>query len=185
MTFLTVIARRVDEPSPGRPSWVAQAPSRRDRSPRSRIRLGLSLFLAWVFCVGTAWAAMSEPAAADPPWLSAARADLKAQRFEQVVAALRAANATEQAEWHNLLGYALRKKSPPDLAAAETHYKRALEIDPKHRQALEYYGELFLMKGDLAGAEGMLKRLDRVCFFGCEELRDLKEAISRFKSGRK
>jgi Flp pilus assembly protein TadD len=99
-----------------------------------------------------------------------------------MVASLRSANAVESAEWHNLLGYALRKKTPPDLAAAEVHYKRALEIEPKHRLALEYYGELFLMKGDLAGAEAMLARLDKACFFGCEELRDLKAAIARHKA---
>lgn len=127
-------------------------------------------------------AAMGDPSPNDPPWLATARADLKAERFEQVVATLRAANAVESAEWHNLLGYALRKRSPPDLGGAEIHYKRALEIEPKHRLALEYYGELFLMKGDLAGAEAMLARLDKACFFGCEELRDLKAAIARFKS---
>lgn len=129
-----------------------------------------------------AHAAMGDSSANDPPWMSGARADIKAQRFEQAVGALRSANATSSAEWHNLLGYALRKKTPPDLEGAETHYKRALEIDPKHRQALEYYGELFLMKGDLAGAEGMLSRLDKVCVFSCEEFRDLKSAIARFKA---
>ena len=125
---------------------------------------------------------MGDPSPSDPPWLTAARADLKAQKFDQMVTALRVANAAESADWHNLLGYALRKKTPPDLGAAEVHYKRALEIDPKHRQALEYYGELFLMKGDLAGAEGMLGRLDKVCVFSCEEFRDLKAAIARFKA---
>ena len=144
--------------------------------------LALVLALAAVMVAGPAVAAMGDPSPNDPPWLAAARADLKAQRFDEVVAALRAANATASAEWHNLLGYALRKKTPADLAGAETHYKRALEIDPKHRQALEYYGELFLMKGDLAGAESMLARLDKACFFGCEELRDLKAAIAKHKA---
>lgn len=146
--------------------------------PVAALVLGLALALT----ARVGHTAMSDPAPNDPPWLTAARADLKAQRFEEVVGALRAANAVQSAEWHNLLGYALRKKSPPDLAAAETHYKRALDIDPKHRQALEYYGELFLMKGDLAGAEAMLARLDKVCFFGCEEFRDLKAAMARFKA---
>jgi hypothetical protein len=68
------------------------------------------------------------------------------------------------------------------LAAAERFYLAALKIDPKHRGALEYYGELLLMKNDLAGAELMLTRLDKACVFSCEEFRDLKEAISRFKS---
>jgi len=151
---------------------------------RQRLVLLVASWLALVLLVaaGSARSAMSDAAPGDPPWLAAARADLKAQRFDQAVGALRAANAVESAEWHNLLGYALRKKTPPDLAGAETHYKRALEIEPKHRQALEYYGELFLMKDDLAGAETMLARLDKACLFSCEELRDLKASIARHKA---
>lgn len=151
---------------------------------RQRMLLLVASWLALVLlaAAGPARSAMGDAAPSDPPWLAAARADLKAQRFDQAVGALRAANAVESAEWHNLLGYALRKKAPPDLAGAETHYKRALEIEPKHRQALEYYGELFLMKHDLAGAETMLARLDKACLFGCEELRDLKAAIARYKA---
>jgi Flp pilus assembly protein TadD len=151
----------------------------------ARAWLGLRWTLTSLFLLLAALpsqAAMSDPSPNDPPWLTAARADLKAQRFDQVVSTLRAANATDSAEWHNLLGYALRKRMPPDLVAAEVHYKRALEIDPKHRHAMEYYGELFLMKGDLTGAEAMLARLDKACFFGCEEFRDLKAAIARFKA---
>lgn len=163
------------------------SPHRSSRGPRLAWQWVMQLIgaalLLWL--AAPAMAAMSDPDPGDPPWLAQARQELKAQRFEQAATGLRAANAVESAEWHNLLGYALRKKNPPDLAAAETHYKRALEIDPKHRHAMEYYGELFLMKGDLAGAEAMLKRLDRACFFGCEELRDLKKAIDRYKAGRK
>jgi len=147
-----------------------------------RTGLALALLVLALLAAAPSRAAMGDPSPNDPPWLTAARADLKAQRFEQMAAALRTANAVESAEWHNLLGYALRKKSPPDLAEAEVHYKRALEIDPRHRLALEYYGELFLMKGDLTGAEAMLARLDKACRFGCEEYRDLKAAVARFKA---
>lgn len=149
---------------------------------RVRRRSALALALA---AAGPVFAAMGESSVSDPPWLQAARKDLEARRYEQAAAGLKAANATDSAEWHNLMGFALRKKDAPDLAAAETHYKRALEINPKHRQAMEYYGELFLMKGELAGAEAMLARLDKTCFFGCEELRDLKAAVARFKAGKK
>jgi hypothetical protein len=93
-----------------------------------------------------------------------------------------AANEPNSADWNNLLGYAQRKKSPPDLNAAERYYQAALKIDPKHKGALEYYGELFLMKNDLPGAEQMLARLDKACFFSCEEYRDLKEEIAKYKA---
>jgi hypothetical protein len=81
-----------------------------------------------------------------------------------------------------LLAYSLRKKQPPDLVGAEKYYQAALKIDPDHRGALEYYGELKLMNKDLPGAESLLARLDKACFFGCEEYTDLKEAIQKYKS---
>lgn len=80
------------------------------------------------------------------------------------------------------MGYSLRKKTPPNLFEAEKHYQSALVKEPKHRGALEYYGELLLLKNDLAGAEMMLSRLDKACTFGCEEYRDLKKSIAQFKS---
>ena len=177
------MTKRHDIPaSIGGAPLAGQRPSRTGEGTWLRRCWALALAVLGLWMAGPGHAAMGDPSPNDPPWLAAARADLKAQRFEQMAEALRAANATSSADWHNLLGYALRKKTPPDLAAAEVHYKRALEIDPKHRLALEYYGELFLMKGDLAGAESMLARLDKACFFGCEELRDLKAAIARFKA---
>ncbi len=50
------------------------------------------------------------------------------------------------AEWNNLMGYSFRKKNIPNLAESEKYYQVALEIDPKHKDALEYYGELLLIK---------------------------------------
>ena len=36
-----------------------------------------------------------------------------------------------------------------DLKNSAVHYKKALEINPKHLGALEYQGELFLTVGNL------------------------------------
>ena len=80
------------------------------------------------------------------------------------------------------MGYSLRKAATPDLNAAERFYNEALRIDPKHRGALEYSGELYLMKGDLAKAEQRLAALDKACFMPCEELDDLKKAVQSFKA---
>jgi hypothetical protein len=54
-------------------------------------------------------------------------------------------------------------------------------LDTSHRGALEYYGELLLLKNDLAGAEKLLARLDKACKFGCEEFQDLKKSIQQYK----
>ena len=76
----------------------------------------------------------------------------------------------------------LRKGSPPDLDGADRHYREALRIAPAHRGALEYSGELALMKGDLPQAEQRLAALDKACTFGCEEYTDLKQAVQRYKA---
>lgn len=57
------------------------------------------------------------------------------------------------------MGYSLRKKAAPNLPEAEKIYLSALSLDANHRGALEYYGELLLLKNDLAGAEKMLFRV--------------------------
>jgi tetratricopeptide (TPR) repeat protein len=66
------------------------------------------------------------------------------------------------------------------------YYQKALAIDPEHRQALEYLGELYLQTDRLTEAEQTLERLSDVCgFFGCSEKNDLKAAIEFYKAGNK
>ena len=131
----------------------------------------------WVVSV----AADTAPAKSDPAWLTDARASIKSNNYEQALKQLQSANEVNSAEWNNLMGYSLRKKQPPDLAASEKYYQAALKIDPSHRSAMEYYGELLLMKRDLPGAEAMLARLDKACLFGCEEYSDLKASIAKYQ----
>ena len=142
----------------------------------------LPVVLLLLSMAGQSQGADSAPMKSDPAWLAEVRASIKADNYDQAMKQLQAANDTGSADWNNLLGYALRKKQPPDLAGAEIYYEAALKIDPKHRGALEYYGELKLMKNDLPGAEALLVRLDKACTFGCEEYTDLKQAVQKFKS---
>jgi len=125
-----------------------------------------------------------EPAAAhtsaDP--LARAREAIAAQRWPAAVSELRRGGLTGSADWNNLMGFALRKQARPDLDGAQRHYDAALRIDPNHQGALEYAGELDLMRGRLADAEQKLERLARLCSSPCEPLDDLRKAIVRFKS---
>jgi len=146
-------------------------------------RLAITVF-SIMFSLG-AIAADTTPSESAPSWQADAQKEIKANNYDAAIKTLLAANQPNSADWNNLLGYAQRKKTPPDLVAAERYYQAALKIDPKHRGALEYYGELFLMKNDLAGAEQMLTRLDKICLFSCEEYRDLKEAIAKYKTKNK
>lgn len=73
------------------------------------------------------------------------------------------------------LGFANRKLRRFDVA--EQHYRQALAIEPDHRAATEYYGELMVERGDREGAKVMLARLERNCAFGCAEADELRRWI--------
>lgn len=80
----------------------------------------------------------------------------------------------------NLLGYSHRKLGNKDKALG--YYTQALEIDPKHKGANEYLGELYLMMKDLPKAEERLAVLGSACAMKCDEYAELKAAIDAFKA---
>jgi len=122
------------------------------------------------------------PAAAAADKLAPARALIAEGRWRDAIGALKEVGDTGSADWNNLMGYSHRKAKVPDFAAAEGYYNAALRIDPKHRGALEYSGELYLMLGDLPKAEERLATLDKACTFGCGELKDLRAAVASYKA---
>ena len=73
------------------------------------------------------------------------------------------------------LGFANRKLK--NYALAERYYREALAVAPHHRGATEYYGELMVERGDLAGAKVKLAMLDTICTFGCFEAEELRRWI--------
>ncbi len=95
--------------------------------------------------------------------------------FERV-----ASREPNNADAQNYLGYAWRKSG--NLELAFKHYNEALRLDPRHRGAHEYIGEAYLMMNNLPKAEEHLARLDKLCFFPCEEYSDLKKAVEDYKS---
>ena len=118
--------------------------------------------------------------AQDPSYAQAVKA-IEAGQFKTAIPLLEGVVARDErnADAYNWLGYAVRKDG--DAARAIPIYQKALAIDPKHRGAHEYIGEAYLMLGDLASAKQHLARLDSLCFFSCEEYRDLKKAIESFE----
>ena len=146
------------------------------------VSLALSLCMAGsaALAADTPEPAPQPTALADP--LAAARGHIAAQRWTAAIDALRSVDARGDADWNNLMGYALRKQAPPDLEGAQRHYDAALKINPRHQGALEYSGELALMKGDLPTAEMRLAALALLCRSPCEPLDDLKKAVARYKA---
>ena len=62
------------------------------------------------------------------------------------------------------------------------HYKRSIELNPRHRGAHEYIGEAYLMVDDLASAEKHLAALRDICLLPCDELGDLEKAIAQYRA---
>lgn len=86
----------------------------------------------------------------------------------------------ESADLQNYLGYSYRNMKQFDAAFA--HYKRSIELNPRHRGAHEYIGEAYLMVGDLAGAERHLAALREICLLPCEELKDLERHVGEYQA---
>jgi opacity protein-like surface antigen len=114
--------------------------------------------------------------------LSAARAQIALKNWPGALAELQKVNDVGNADWNNLMGYSTRKSATPDYAAAEKFYNEALRINPQHRGALEYSGELYLITNDLAKAEARLTALDKACTLPCEEYTELKKSVARYKA---
>ena len=86
----------------------------------------------------------------------------------------------DNADAWNWLGFASRKIE--DFATSEDAYDAALTIDPNHKGALEYQGELRLMQGNLAAAEINLAKLKVLCQSGSEEYNDLEQDVQAYKT---
>lgn len=141
-------------------------------------------------------AAIASPAAAVAPnrnllFASEAKGDalyldavglINEHRYEDAIVALKAAQASfgPHPDILTYLGFANRKLKRFDVA--ESYYLAALAVAPNHRGATEYYGELMVERGDLAGARMKLAVLDAQCRFGCAEAEELRLWIAAGRS---
>ena len=89
----------------------------------------------------------------------------------------------DSADLHNYLGFSYRNLKQMDLALQ--HYKRSIELNPRHRGAHEYIGEAYLMLNDLPNAEKHLAALRGICLLPCEELTDLEKAVTEYRARQK
>lgn len=104
------------------------------------------------------------------------------RQYGDAIASLRAAQSAfgPHPDILTYLGFANRKLGR--FGDAEAYYRAALAVAPKHRGATEYYGELMVERGDLAGARRMLAKLDAACRFGCYEAEELRQWIAAGRS---
>ncbi|HEV7819843.1 MAG TPA: tetratricopeptide repeat protein [Burkholderiales bacterium] len=154
------------------------------------MRRNVSAALLMAAAALTAAAAFAEPFESNPN-LSASDADYAAgkQAMEKKnwsEAAKRFAVALKRnpdsADLQNYLGYTHRNLKQYELAFK--YYKRAIELEPRHRGAHEYIGEAYLLVNDLPNAEKHLAALRAICLLPCEELDDLEREVAAYRSKR-
>lgn len=113
------------------------------------------------------------------PSLDDARALIRAKKWKNAVTMLKTIVRAEpnNAEANNLLGYSLRKSG--DYKNAQGFYLKALKLQPSHKGAHEYLGELYVEIGQMQKAEKMLADLEKLCGNKtCEEYEDLAKFIA-------
>lgn len=103
---------------------------------------------------------------------------IESEKFEDAVMKLQAYTEASpfDPDGYNLLGYSQRQLGAYD--EAKSAYDRALRLDPAHKGAMEYLGELYLQTGKPEEAKAMLTRLEEACGTDCPEYRKLSEAIA-------
>jgi tetratricopeptide (TPR) repeat protein len=136
------------------------------------------------FAAGGSSDVQSRPAKAQDPNYAAAVSAIQAKNYAQAIPLLEqvVAKDPKNADAFNYLGYSNRELGQMDKALA--FYQKALAINPDHRGAHEYLGELYLKTGNIKAAEVQLAKLDDLCTFGCEEYRELKRKIAAAKAGK-
>ena len=106
---------------------------------------------------------------------------IESKQFARAITLLEVAvkRTPDDADGWNWLAYATRRGGDP--AKSIPLYQKALALDPKHLGAHEYIGEAYLALDDLPKAKDHLARLNKLCFFSCEEYRDLKKAVEAYE----
>jgi tetratricopeptide (TPR) repeat protein len=139
------------------------------------LALVAGLAIAPMLVSGTA-GAVDNMSSNDKVDLTSVRAKIKAKNYAAALQELRdLAEDTQQADVYNLLGYTLRKTG--DYTTSLSYYTKALDLQPDHKAAREYLGELYVETGNIDKAKEQLAVLVKLCSSGCEEREDLERAI--------
>jgi len=146
-----------------------------------------SLFILFVIASGIAVSTHSVAFADDSTGDTEINVDKEMDKARDMIAQGKLKKATKQlrkvikqeksnADAWNLLGYSWRKLDKNKKSRSA--YAKALKLDPEHKGALEYQGELFIKLGELDKAEANLEKLKALCPDGCQELDNLKNALA-------
>jgi predicted Zn-dependent protease len=144
-------------------------------------RLAALAIVAGLLSPAAAIAADTEetPASAAAGDLDSARTLVDAQKYQEALPALRQLDqqSPNNPDILNLIGFSLRKTGKTEEAF--DYYNRALALNPHHRGANEYLGELYLETRQPEKAKERLAVLHADCG-ECEEFEDLQQQINQY-----
>ncbi len=108
-----------------------------------------------------------------------AQALVDSQKYDEALAMLHQLDqqSPNNPDVLNLIGFSLRKNGKMDEAL--DYYNRALALNPQHRGANEYLGELYLEMKQPEKARERLAVLAQTCG-DCEEFEDLNAQVDRY-----
>jgi Flp pilus assembly protein TadD len=117
----------------------------------------------------------------DKPGMEEGRKLVKEGKFVQAIPVFTeiVKSDSEDADAWNLLAYSQRKLGR--FEPALKNYMQALSINPDHKGAHEYLGELYLQTGKPELAARHLVKLKALCPDGCEEYEDLRKAVEAYE----
>ena len=108
-----------------------------------------------------------------------ARAYIEDGKYDIALDLLQRVKDQNQARVLNFMGFTHRHLGHNDIALG--YYKKVLAMNPDHRGANEYLGELYVKEGKLDLAKKQLAKLDKICPSGCKEFDELKVAIDTYE----
>lgn len=103
------------------------------------------------------------------------------EMYDEAIRYLKKAETEEpqNADVKNLIAYSYRKLG--QYRVAYQYYQQALKLDPNHKGAHEYLGELYVNIRRLDKAQEQLAVLQKLCTTACEEYKRLHKAIEDYK----
>ncbi len=137
---------------------------------------------AWPICTAmTAIGTESDWAQLDLDFAAGKKA-LVAENWTGAIAALKLATLRDprNADIQNYIGYAYRRLR--EMGPAMGYYQQALMFNPRHRNAREHLGELYLALGEPIKAEEQIAALKEICLIPCDELADLERAVAAYEA---
>ncbi len=103
------------------------------------------------------------------------RAYAKGGYYAEALPILEAVTKTNDSMVYTMRGFALRKLGRTKEGLE--YYTRALAIDPRNANTLEYLGAFHVESGNIEMARDTLSKIEAICGRSCEQYEDLAKAI--------